>query len=144
MHIFKCGFHQPTGCSWQHRSLFIGFFTDVSRPKGIGKHDPEGSGTRCRHEHKCTAVLTEDTGFVFFTCMLWAIPGYIKKNAPVCYAGQKNGALCLPVKLPACSIKLTDINCDANGGMKSHLWASLPLMYCHVMTQTLRKHKWCP
>lgn len=103
----------------------------------MGKHDPEGSGARCRHEHKCAAVFTQDTGFVFFTCMLWAIPGYIKKNAPVCYADQKNGALCLPVKLPACSRKLTDISCDGNGGMRSHLWASLPLMQTQTMPLTV-------
>lgn len=111
------------------------------QPHGHQQHNPQRVRNTAETSTKRPAVLREDTDLYFFfwlACFrhsMMVLPGYINKNAPICYAGWKNRPLCLTVKLLTCSVELADDNCDANVSLciratcgLLHLWRIVMLL----------------
>lgn len=59
------------------------------QPRGHQQHNPPKVRDSAETRTKSPAVLREETDFFLLACFghsMMVIPGYIKKNAPICYA----------------------------------------------------------
>lgn len=141
--------HSISNRSKQDGLLFTACLLAINSPQGIS--NTTSKEILCRQQHKVSRCTDKAHWLVFFwlPCSghsMMALPGYINKNASICHTAEKNGPLCLTVKLLTCSVALCrqQLWCQCALLLKEQpvvLCNSDVLLGCFVMAWTQKKTK---